>query len=272
VIDRMHSGTAMLILIAVISAVPAALGDNHPLELGDEEIWLGTTLDEQAATKVKNPANQDQPLPKSTTTVETKTQSADATISAQPIDMTPLPRTSQDTAPANTDSTNSKRSSSSWTRTILSLAAVVALIALLAWGYRLTGGWARGASFFNAGRRTQLLEVVGRTSLSPRHSLCLVRMGGRVVLVGLSGDRMTALDSVGDTEASRLLGLIAAEQSDSAHTAFEQTLADESAAYDLETDQSSKPASSSSSARDTIANTLQRIRSRIGRGVEQHVG
>lgn len=271
-IGRIRYAFTILILITMISPDPAALGDNHPLELGDEEIWLGTLPEEQANPSPATPAKQDQQLSKSANTAESAAQPSQAELSAQPVDMTPLPRRAQGAEEANSDSTSPNRSAGSWIRTVLSLAAVVALIALLAWGYRLTGGLARGASIFNAGRRTHLLEVVGRTSLSPRHSLCLVRMGGRVVLVGLSGDRMTALDSVGDTEASRLLGMIAAEQSDSSRTAFEQTLADESAAYDLETDLPEKPSSSGTSARDTIANTLQRIRSRIGRGVEQHVG
>ncbi|MBN1442754.1 MAG: flagellar biosynthetic protein FliO [Planctomycetes bacterium] len=37
------------------------------------------------------------------------------------------------------------------------------------------------------------VQVLGRTSLSPRHSIYLVRIGQRVLAVGVSGDRMTAL-------------------------------------------------------------------------------
>lgn len=55
-----------------------------------------------------------------------------------------------------------------------------------------------------------VLNVVGRAGLSPKHSVALVSLGRRFVLVGLSGDRMTRICEVSDpqevAELTRRLG------------------------------------------------------------------
>ena len=45
-----------------------------------------------------------------------------------------------------------------------------------------------------------VLNVVGRAGLSPKHSVALVSLGRRFVLVGLSGDRMTRICEVSDPQ------------------------------------------------------------------------
>ncbi len=45
-----------------------------------------------------------------------------------------------------------------------------------------------------------VLNVVGRVGLSPKHSVALVSLGRRFVLVGLSGDRMTRICEVSDPQ------------------------------------------------------------------------
>jgi flagellar biogenesis protein FliO len=71
------------------------------------------------------------------------------------------------------------------TRQLLGIAAVMALlIASLAWLRRrglakpMSGPWQRA--------RTRHLESLDRLSLTPQHSLHLVRMGGRAFLLGRS--------------------------------------------------------------------------------------
>lgn len=50
------------------------------------------------------------------------------------------------------------------------------------------------------------MRILGRTALSPRHSIVLVRVGHqRVIAVGVSGDRMTTLTEI--TEPSGILAL-----------------------------------------------------------------
>ena len=47
------------------------------------------------------------------------------------------------------------------------------------------------------------IQVVGRTALSPRHFVYVLRMGGRRLVVGVSGDRMSSLAVVEDAAAAR---------------------------------------------------------------------
>lgn len=87
-----------------------------------------------------------------------------------------------------------------WLRTGLSLAGVVGLIIFLSWASRRTGAWTKQ-------RRPGVIEVLSRASLAPRQTLCLVRVGARIVLLGMSRDRLTALDVIDDPEAcARLAG------------------------------------------------------------------
>lgn len=118
----------------------------------------------------------------------------------------------------------------SWARTTLSLVAVVSLALLLAWGYRSA---AMGANPLTPrGRSGGLIQVIGRQSISPRHAVCLVRVGPRLVLVGQSQDRLTQLDVIEDAAlVSQLVGEsgLAAERRDAA--VFQRQLESEAAEY-----------------------------------------
>jgi flagellar biogenesis protein FliO len=95
---------------------------------------------------------------------------------------------------------------------------VVALIVLLAWGYRVVGS---GALPLARARHPGLIEVVSRLGLSPRHALFLVRVGPRLVLCGVSQERICVLDSIDDPElAARLAGQAAAARPDSSQADF----------------------------------------------------
>lgn len=264
---RIMRGT---VFVAAILLAQQARAGTNPLELGDEAIWLGDTTDITLPVESESAAQSDDHTDR-----EAPIDTAAAQQSAAPIaDPTPLHRMGAEAGDSEAGKTAPSRGASNWWRTLVSLAAVVGLIALLAWGYKLTGGLNGGTAFLTGARRTQLLEVVGRTSLTPRHSVCLVRAGGRVVLVGLSGDRMSPLDVVTDSEAAKLLGLAAQERSGSAQAAFERTLVEESAQYASEpvANEVTELEQRRSSAQETIANTLARLRSRVGRGIEQKAG
>jgi flagellar biosynthetic protein FliO len=73
-------------------------------------------------------------------------------------------------------------------RQMSAVMAVLALLGGLLWAFRRRGSLARRA----AGRR---LETVERLALTPQHSLCLVRLAGRGVLLGLSPSGCTVLES-----------------------------------------------------------------------------
>jgi flagellar biogenesis protein FliO len=123
----------------------------------------------------------------------------------------------------------------SWLRTIGALAGVVGLIVLLAWGYRAAASG--GLSWANRSRRPGLIEVLSKTMLSPRQSLCLVRVGSRVVLVGQTQDRLCALDVIEDAGlAASLAGQALAGKPDSSSTEFQKALESEAGGYRNEDD------------------------------------
>jgi flagellar biogenesis protein FliO len=78
-----------------------------------------------------------------------------------------------------------------WIRQMLAVAAVLGLLlGGLAWLRRR--GFALPAAR-SAARRPRHLEPVDRLALTPQHSLHLVRMGGRALLVGRSPSGITLL-------------------------------------------------------------------------------
>ena len=74
-----------------------------------------------------------------------------------------------------------------WTAVVVAVGAAIVLLLkrYTAFGRQLNGGGA--------------IRVVGRTALSPKHSIFLVRLGNqRLLAVGVSGDRMVTLSEIED--------------------------------------------------------------------------
>lgn len=153
--------------------------------------------------------------------------------------------------------------STSWVRSTASLAGVVALIVLLAWGYRTFAGGGRLALAGRA-RRPGLIEVISRTSLSARQSLCLVRVGPRLVLVGVSGDRLSALDVIDDADLTARLAGEQLSRNQSVGGAFGKLLQTERGSYEpeagLDETAVAPDAGRLSDVRDQLTRTIQRIR------------
>ncbi|MGE0481207.1 MAG: FliO/MopB family protein [Phycisphaerae bacterium] len=98
------------------------------------------------------------------------------------------------------------RESTSWVRTSAALAGVVALIVLLGWGYRAAAGAATRWPLALRARNHGVLELVARMPVAPRQSVCLLRVGPRLVLLGVGGDGLRSLDVIDDADtAARLL-------------------------------------------------------------------
>ena len=88
-----------------------------------------------------------------------------------------------------------------WGRTMAALAIVVVLI--FAAGIIL-----KRFSPVSGPQKRQVLEVLARTTVSPRHQLLLVKVGKRVVLVGQTQASLAALSEV--TDADEVAALIEA--------------------------------------------------------------
>jgi flagellar biogenesis protein FliO len=87
-----------------------------------------------------------------------------------------------------------------------------------------------------------VLDVVARLSLSPKQTLILVKMGKRLVLLGMSGESMTALSEVTDPEqVAFMLGQAASESSSSMTSTFARSIQRESLVYEDEDEDFDEP-------------------------------
>ncbi len=92
------------------------------------------------------------------------------------------------------DNLSTGRSVAWWTTTGLGLAVVLAAIFLVGrFAKRLVPGAVVGES---AGP----IHLLHRTYLSPKHAVCLVKCGDRILMIGLSGDRMQTLSEIHDPQ------------------------------------------------------------------------
>jgi len=80
----------------------------------------------------------------------------------------------------------------------------------------------------------KLVDIVARTSIGPRQSLCVVRLADRLLLVGLSPNHMAALDVIDDAETvARLMGDVARQSSESISAGFSNLFQREARQFDL---------------------------------------
>lgn len=137
---------------------------------------------------------------------------------------------------------------------VLPLAVVVGLILGVAWvikrfmpGSRMLTG---------AG----VMEIVARLPLSGKQSLLLVKVGRRLILLGVSAERITALDVLDDPEQTALLlGEAASRRPDSISQAFADAFGRETHQY-MEHDSPSSDASWGA-----VRGLLEKVRRLAGR-------
>lgn len=111
-------------------------------------------------------------------------------------------------------------------RTVLSLVLVLALI--IGGSYWLRRFSPRGKALSQAGG----IEIIARNHVNPKQSMCLVKVGPRLLLVGLSPNHMTSLDVIDDPEeVSQVLGHIETDRPHSISNTFGRLFHRESRHY-----------------------------------------
>lgn len=82
------------------------------------------------------------------------------------------------------------------------LSIVLGVVGVLVWAVRRWVPAARSGG-------SSAIRVSGRVNLTPKHSITLVHVGRRYLLIGLSGDRMTTLSEISDpNEVADLAALV----------------------------------------------------------------
>jgi flagellar biogenesis protein FliO len=148
-------------------------------------------------------------------------------------------------------------------RTLGALAGVVGLIVLLGWGYRAMSG--SRLTLLSKVRRPGLIELISKTPLSARQSLCLVRVGPRLVLIGQSPENLRTLDVIEDADlAARLVGEAAQQRAGSSQAEFHACLEREARGYGFDpTDLNeaiTPEAPRIADVRQGLTDTIQRVR------------
>lgn len=147
-----------------------------------------------------------------------------------------------------------------WVRTFGALALVIGLIFLARMGLRrLTPGGATPTRLGGA------LQVLGRTTMGPRQSVVLMRVGQRILVVGESAGAMRTLAEVCEPEeVADLLAQVSRAQSTSATRAFEHMLGRMNRDYDREDGPALEGAEMAEvhtdRARDQLGGLLSRLR------------
>jgi len=123
---------------------------------------------------------------------------------------------------ANSASSGVRKPSSSWSSTLsmfVSLLLVLAIFFGVAWCFR------RVAPLPNRGLSKDVVQVLGRTPLAPRHNMILIRFGRKLVLVSQQLGQTQTLSEIDDPlEVDHLLGLCEATSSTSISTSFRDVL------------------------------------------------
>lgn len=161
-----------------------------------------------------------------------------------------LVRDTHSVAPKDSSqSDKTKKSSgaiSGW-RSMLSLMVVLGLIVGISYIFK------RFMPSVNRFSKDSGLEVLARCGVGPKQSLCLVKMGPRLVLIGLSPNHMAALDVVNnDEDVAMILGRVETASPDSISNSFGKHFRQESGQF------SEKPSEQSDSyEKDDLAEVRQ---------------
>ena len=81
------------------------------------------------------------------------------------------------------------------------------------------------------------LEIVARVHLAPKQSICLIRAGPRLILVGVTPDHVEHLTDIDDPDAAaQILAAAEARKPDSSTAAFRRLVDEKATAFDRDDD------------------------------------
>ncbi len=151
--------------------------------------------------------------------------------------------------------------------TLTALGLVIGLVLLLRYGVTKFGGRV-------ATRPNRSVEVLSRTSVAPKNHVLLLRVGGRVLVVGDSSAGLRTLAEIEDPdEVASLLASVEADRDNSMTNGFNRMLSRHSGAYSQRASLMDEGIDTSEAgidrARDSVSSLLGRVRTMTGRGVEK---
>lgn len=148
--------------------------------------------------------------------------------------------------------------------TLTALGLVIGLILLARWGWMKMGGTVTA-------RSSGVVEVLSRTTVAPRNQVLLLRVGGRVLVVGDSAAGLRTLSTIEDPdEVASVLEAVTAARANSISKGFSQLLShtdrDFSQAQRLAEEGGDHNEYRFDRARDSVSSLLSRIRAMSQKG------
>lgn len=133
------------------------------------------------------------------------------------------------------------------------LAVVLAVVAIAFWAVRR---WVPSVRSAEGG----LMNVVGRISLTPKHHVALVQVGGRFLLVGIAPDGLSTLSEISDPEeVAELVRRIGAGSARGAQ-AFDEELLREVGEYGAPSAQRPTEPVRAKAGREPLTDLLRKLR------------
>lgn len=184
---------------------------------GAEPIRISADADGATAASFTSPGSRTLELQKPATATVPADTSQDGRLS--PITKSDLPRLSPPGRPAEKGALSGNRPGlfPSLVTIASSLAVVLGLFFLLAWAMRRTAPGGTGLL------SSEVVEVLGRSPLTHRQQLHLLRCGRKLLLVNVCAESVETLTEITEPEeVDRLLGLCRQSHPQSASAAFRQ--------------------------------------------------
>ncbi|MBN1489095.1 MAG: flagellar biosynthetic protein FliO [Phycisphaerae bacterium] len=246
--------TWLAMLVAMGTAVVAIAADGDPVGVPEVRV----VANRSSVSETEAPASE---------------AVVDEVAVARPSEARPIWRSGQPSDEAVLQAGGGRRSSS-WSRArdlagglLPMLAVLVIMTALLVVAKRLLPAhWRTNLA------RTRMIDVLGRQHLSPKQSVALLKVGRRVVLVGLTADRVSHLETITDPdEVAELIGRSASGKPGSLTMGFERDVLREASAYEpgrphdlLDHTEASDRMSAYLGARQQVRGLLHRVRALAG--------
>ena len=177
-------------------------------------------------TKDSLPASASTSPSSGTGLIQSSPPSAVKAFETQPLGQR-RPKSADHNSVAQADKAAAESSAPSILRPMLALLAVLAAIMLLAYAFR------RWVVKTPRHRHHPAIEILARSAIGPRQSLCLIKLGPQLVLVGISPNHLASLCTIEDPEdIAQIRGLVEKNAPHSVTNSFNKMFQQETRDYD----------------------------------------
>lgn len=183
---------SFILIAAVVAAPPEEIAPNSPTAVSDEKSQATPDADVRPASLA--PAVSDKPHPEMAMPEIGDPAKRRPVPLSRPTRPADLPRLTDEENLRDEKAGSTSRQWAWWATTGVGLVFVLGVIAVMG---RIARRAIPGAGL---GEMTGPVHLLHRAYLTPKHAVCLVKCGDRILVVGVSGDRMNTLSEIHDPQ------------------------------------------------------------------------